>query len=227
MTGYGYVSLFVCSSSQSEGSAFPFPNFSILRADFFAWIIAGCWQTASQMLDQWTLRDDVIGCTQSLLPCSLWTYQSNLTYVFKAVLLAACSSCHGNLNAISPHCLYRSISWKLFFFFFCLGLLKLARPPVNKRLRLCFAWFVCKWVCVWMIHICACMGVSFIWPSEQTQTRCWVCAPVWTGLMLRSINCGKALKSSESTFAFQSLLGRMGHHHVLMCSCNYGAVLAS
>lgn len=113
MTGYGYISLFVCSSSRSEGSAFLFPPFS----DFFAWIITGCWQTASQMLDQWTLRDNVIGCTQSLLPCSLWTYQSSLTYVFKAVLLAACSSCHGNLNAISPLCLYRSISWKLFFFF--------------------------------------------------------------------------------------------------------------
>ena len=91
-----------------------------LGEDFYGWIIAGCWQTASQMLDQRTLRDNVIGCTRSLLPCSLWTYQSSLTYVFKAVVLAACSSCHGNPNAISPHCFLPLDILKAFFFFFFL-----------------------------------------------------------------------------------------------------------
>lgn len=59
------------------------------------------WQTASQTLAN-TVRDSVIGCAENLLLGSLRTYQSSLTYVFKATLLAACSSCHGNPNAISP-----------------------------------------------------------------------------------------------------------------------------
>lgn len=63
-----------------------------------------------------TMQGSVIGCTENLLLGSLWTYQSSLTYVFKAALLAACSSCHGNPNAISPHCLDCSISRKLFQF---------------------------------------------------------------------------------------------------------------
>lgn len=71
------------------------------------------------------VRDSAIGCTQNLLLSSLWTNQSSLTYVFKAALLAACSSCHGNPNAISPHCLDRSISWKLFQ---SPGILKLEGP---------------------------------------------------------------------------------------------------
>lgn len=185
-----------------------------MREDFFAWIVAGYRQTASQMLEEPTLGDNAIGCTQSLLPCSLWTYQSSLTYVFKAVLLAACSSFHGNPIAISPHCLDRWISWKLFFFF-SLGLLKLARPSVDKRIQVCFIWLpyvsMQVGVCTYSTHLCACMCVSFIWPSDQTQTCCRVCAAVWAGLMLSSLNCGKALNSSESTSAFQSLFGRMDH----------------
>lgn len=180
MTGYGYVSLFVCSSSQSEGSAFLFLNSSILRADFFAWIIAGCWQTASQMLDQWTLRDNVIGCTQSRCCHAHCEHTSQVWHMFSKQ-----SSWQLAAVAMETSMPFPPIVCTARYpesFFFCLGLLKLARPPVNKRLRLCFAWFVCKWVCAWMVHICACMGVSFIWPSEHTQTRCCVCAPVWTGL---------------------------------------------
>lgn len=44
----------------------------------------------------------MIGCTENLLLGSLRTHQSSLTYVFKAALLAACSSCHGNHIAIFP-----------------------------------------------------------------------------------------------------------------------------
>lgn len=88
------------------------------------------------------VRGSVIGCTQNLLLGSLWTDQSSLTYVFKAALLAACSSFHGNPNAISPYCLDRSISRKLFQ---TPGLLKPQRPTVHYD-GVCLSY-----ICVYML----------------------------------------------------------------------------
>lgn len=98
------------------------------------------------------VRDSVIGCTENLLLGSLWTDQSSLTYVFKAALLAACSSCHGNPNAISPHCLDRSISRKLFQ---SPGLLKPGRPTMSNERWFCsVCWCVC--VCIFSIYMWVC-----------------------------------------------------------------------
>lgn len=79
------------------------PLFLILAAgvSLCSWFRSVRWQTASQTLEN-TVRDSVIGCAENLLLGSLRTYQSSLTYVFKATLLAARCSCHGNPNAISP-----------------------------------------------------------------------------------------------------------------------------
>lgn len=184
-----------------------------MREDSFAWIVAGYWQTASQMLEEPTLRDNAIGCTQSLLPCSLWTYQSSLTYVFKAVLLAACSSFHGNPIAISPHCLDCWISWKLFFFeswFIKAG--KTTSGQKDKSLFYLASLCVYASGCVHVWYTSVCMHVrvlhmTFRPDTDMLQSLC-CCL---NRLMSSSLNCGKALNSSESTSAFQSLLGRMDH----------------
>lgn len=87
-----------------------------------------------------------------------------------------------------PHCHFPPLFGALDIlkaFFLSLGLLKLARPPVDKIIQVCFIWLLCVSVQVGVLtystHLCACMCVSFIWPSEQRQTCCPVCAAVWTG----------------------------------------------
>lgn len=127
---------FSLTQSELKVSLFPFCQFSVMG-------VVLCLNHFSPLTDRSnvrtvnTVRGSVIGCTENLLLGSLWTYQSSLTYVFKAALLAACSSCHGNPNAISPHCLDRSISRKLFSVQ-SPGLLKLGR----RSMRACLVQFL-------------------------------------------------------------------------------------
>lgn len=116
------------------------------------------------------VRDSVIGCTENLLLGSLWTDQSSLTYVFKAALLAACSSCHGNPNAISPHCLDRSISRKLFQ---SPGLLKPERPTIRAGFvhfvgACIYSAFMCAHFCknaYVLLCVCVCTCRIFVYSS--------------------------------------------------------------
>lgn len=86
-----------------------------------------------------------------------------------------------------PHCHFPPLFGPLDIlkaFFFESWFIK-AGKTISGQKNTSFIWLpyvsVQVGVCTYSTHLCACMCVSFIWPLDQTQTCCRVCAAVWTG----------------------------------------------
>lgn len=130
------------------------------------------WQTASQTLEN-TVRDSVIGCAENLLLGSLRTYQSSLTYVFQSNPLSSLQQLPWKPQCHFPHCLDRSISWKLFQ---SSALLKVERLAV----RACF----CCSISVSVYTLCMFSTFEFrilylcLYSSEETPKSVYPVAQI-------------------------------------------------
>lgn len=179
-----YHSLCIYQASINSVWRICFFYFSVMTEDFFDWIIAGCWQTdKSNARRVNTERQCNRLHTESVAMLTV-NIPVKSDICFQSSPLGSLQQFPWKLRCHFPPLFGPLDILKAFFFLSSLGLLKLARLSVSKRLRICFIWLhyvsvqlgVCMDVHI-CVHPCDCPSYDLLTSHTgllSEQGWCWV-----------------------------------------------------